>query len=113
MRKNPSSVSFREAAGGPERSEGGISRFLYFQSEIPRQVYPERNTEILRFAQNDKRPGNDTARGGFSESYQPSWPLPGVRPRFEHQGSVRPSFSARARSSRSRTSCGSGKGSVL
>src|SRR5436309_15254138 len=55
MRKNPSSVSFREAAGGPERSEGGISQCPYFQSEIPRGVYPERNTEILRFAQNDKR----------------------------------------------------------
>ena len=65
--KNSSYMSFRGAAGGPERSEGGISRFLYFQSEIPRGVYPERNTEILRFAQNDRRRApNDNTSDRFS-----------------------------------------------
>jgi hypothetical protein len=33
------------------------------QGEIPRGVYPERQSEILRFAQNDKRRArNDTTR---------------------------------------------------
>jgi hypothetical protein len=34
--KNSSYMSFRGAAGGPERSEGGISPCHLFQSEIPR-----------------------------------------------------------------------------
>ena len=40
----------------------------YFQSETPRSVYPERNIEILRSAQNDQTKGSsDTAQKVFSK----------------------------------------------
>jgi hypothetical protein len=42
---SPSTVSFR--------AQRPISKFFRFLSKIPRGVYPERQSEILRFAQND------------------------------------------------------------
>ncbi len=36
---------------------------LSTQSEIPRGVYPERQSEILRSAQNDKRRAQDDSEG--------------------------------------------------
>jgi hypothetical protein len=55
------------AATGPERSEGRISHcHENSQSESLRAVYPERQSEILRFAQNDSEGLRMTAGKRFS-----------------------------------------------
>jgi hypothetical protein len=58
-------LSFRGAAGD-EESRSALENF---QSEIPRGVYPERQSEILRSAQNDKRRArNDSLNEAFTQT---------------------------------------------
>jgi len=57
------------SSGGPEPCEGRISPCLEnTQSEILRVVYPERQSEILRCAQNDSERAQDDSIVGFFRS---------------------------------------------
>ena len=86
--KNPLLLSFREAVGDEEsRSELKTLRARFLaeftlstQCKIPslrsgqalRGVYPERQSEILRSAQNDKRRArNDSVDEVFTQTLQP------------------------------------------
>ena len=61
----------QRSSGGPEHREGRIShRLENAQSEILRVVYPKRQSEILRCAQNDSEWAQDDSIVGFSRSLQ-------------------------------------------
>jgi hypothetical protein len=64
LRKNSSALSFGGAAGDEESRIA----FKNAQSEILRVVYPERQGEILRCAQNDSERAQDDSIIGFFRS---------------------------------------------
>src|ERR1039458_7140089 len=68
-RKKSSSAVILRSSSGPEHREGRISRSPEnIQTEILRAVYPERQCEILRCAQDDSERAQDASIATFFRS---------------------------------------------